>query len=32
MKKLTVIVSFLILFISCKKEVPVVFNSYDETS
>lgn len=32
MKKLTVIVSFLLLFISCKKEAPVVFNSYDETS
>ena len=31
MKKLPVIVSFLLLFISCKKEVPVVFNSYDET-
>ncbi|MCF6169176.1 amidase family protein [Lutibacter sp.] len=32
MKKLPVIVSFLLLFISCKKEAPVVFNSYDETS
>ncbi|WP_456376185.1 amidase family protein [Lutibacter sp.] len=32
MKKLTVIVSFLLFIISCKKELPVVFNSYNETS
>ncbi len=32
MKNLTILVSFILLFISCKKEVPVVFNSYDETS